>query len=133
MPDRKLSGILPLQRRFCRCRIFFYLIGQFLSYQIKKDAPLWMRTRTKGNHCLTASRSARVCAKAHTFYPIGQFLSFSPDKQKIPQRLRYFQSPWGMFVSYIFKIRCLISSFVYRTEQFHFFFNSSFDSFETRS
>ena len=85
------------------------------------------------NHCLAASHSARVCARAHTFYPIGSFLSFSPDKQKIPQRLRYFQSPWGMFVSYIFKIRCLISSFVYRTEQFHFFFNRSFDSFETRS
>ena len=44
------------------------MVGNFISYRIKKDAPLWMRTRAKGNHCLTASRSARVCARAHTFY-----------------------------------------------------------------
>ena len=43
------------------------MVGNFISYRIKKDAPLWMRTRAKGNHCLTASRSARVCARAHTF------------------------------------------------------------------
>ena len=32
-----------------------------------------MRTRAKGNHCLTASRSARVCAKAHTFLRVLLF------------------------------------------------------------
>ena len=60
---------------------FFYKMGNFISHLIKKDASLWMRTRAKGNYCLTASRSARVCAMAHTFLYMGK-LSFISYKNR---------------------------------------------------
>ena len=44
----------------------FYTIGKFISYRIKKDAPLWMRTRANGNYCLMAiALGASVRLGAH--------------------------------------------------------------------
>ena len=50
----------------------FYTIGKFISYRIKKDAPLWMRTqragnpRLPGNYCLMAiALGASVRLGAH--------------------------------------------------------------------
>ena len=59
----------------------FYTIGNFVPYRIKKDAPLWMRTRAKRKLLPDGNRARRECASKRTlFYYISPvpFYSFSP-------------------------------------------------------
>ncbi len=57
-------------------------MGKFLSYCMKKNAPLWMRTHAGGRYCLTAiALGAGVRQDAHFFTEAGQSNPASARRQ----------------------------------------------------
>ena len=59
-----------LRKRSRFSRLLFYTIGNFISYRIKKDAPLRMRTRAKSRVLPDGNRARRECApRPHLFIP----------------------------------------------------------------
>ena len=48
--------------------VLFDTIGNFISYRIKKDAPLRMRTRAKSRVLPDGNRARRECAPRRTLF-----------------------------------------------------------------
>ena len=52
-------------------KALFDTIGNFVPYRIKKDAPLWMRTRAKRKLLPDGNRARRECAPRRTLFDVG--------------------------------------------------------------